>query len=49
MLLRAIEESELVWGRMLCAVWQEAQVGATMSPFLSNPSPWMLSEKFSRM
>ena len=25
------------------AVWQEAQVADTLNPFLSNPSPWMLS------
>ena len=49
MLERAMEEPLSVWGRMLWAVWHEAQWGATTRPFRSNPSPWMLSEKFSRM
>ena len=34
-----IDELGSVWGRMLCAVWQEAQVADTVSPFLSTPSP----------
>jgi len=42
--LRAMEEFGSVCGRMLCGVWQDAQLGATTSPFLSKPSPWMLSE-----
>ncbi len=41
---RAMDERGSVWGRIAWAVWHEAQVGATMSPFLSRPSPWMLSE-----
>src|SRR5208282_3548378 len=30
--------------RIRVGVWQDAQLGATTSPFLSKPSPWMLSE-----
>ena len=44
MLPRAIEEAGSVWGRMLWAVWQEAQFAATIRPFLSRPSPWIDSE-----
>ena len=44
MLRRAIEDAGSVCGRIECAVWQEAQFGATISPFLNRASPWMLSE-----
>jgi len=44
MLPRAIEEAGSVWGRMLCALWHEAQLGATTRPFFSRPSPWIDSE-----
>ena len=44
MLARAIEDAGSVWGRMLWAVWQEAQFAATIRPFLSSPSPWIDSE-----
>ena len=44
MLARAIEESASVCGRMLWAVWQEAQFAETTRPFLSSPSPWIDSE-----
>ena len=44
MLPRAIEERGSVCGRMLWAVWHEAQFAATISPFLSRPSPWIDSE-----
>jgi len=49
MLRRAIDDSAFVCGRIECAVWHEAQLGATTSPFRSSASPWMLSEKFSMM
>ena len=38
MLRRAIEEAGSVCRRMLWAVWQEAQVAVTTSPFFSRPS-----------
>jgi hypothetical protein len=41
---RAMDEAGSVCGRIECGVWQEAQVAETMSPFLSRPSPWILSE-----
>ena len=44
MFRRLIEEAGSVCGKIECAVWQVAQVGATASPFFSNASPWMLSE-----
>ena len=38
-----MEELGSVCGRIECAVWHEAQLAATISPFFSKPSPWMLS------
>jgi hypothetical protein len=44
MFLRAMDDREFVCERIRWAVWQDAQVAVTVSPFFINPSPWMLSE-----
>ena len=43
MFCRLMELRVSVWGRIWCGVWHDEHDAATVNPFLSRPTPWMLS------